>query len=199
MLTKYSKQKSPLFGIFFRATLRNFSMNNSQNNKKGPQIDEEIKLDFNDVLFRPLRSTLKSRAEVDLDREFTFKHSGKKWKGTPIISSNMDTTGTFEMGVALGKYKCLTTIHKYYSVDDWKIFAIRKPEALPFVAVSAGTSQKDFEMVKCILSEHPAVQMICLDVANGYSQYFIDTVSKYRAAFPKTTIIAGNVVTGEMT
>ena len=95
----------------------------------------------------------------------------------------MDTTGTFEMAVSLAKYKCLTTVHKYYSINDWKIFAIRKPEALPFVAVSAGTSQKDFEMVKEIITEHPELQMICLDVANGYSQYFVDTVAKYREAF----------------
>lgn len=64
----------------------------------------------------------------------------------------MDTTGTFEVAVALAKYKCLTTIHKYYSVDDWKIYSIRKPDALPYSAVSAGTSQKDFEIVKAITS-----------------------------------------------
>lgn len=92
-----------------------------------PQIEEEIKLDFNDVLFKPKRSNLKSRSEVSLEREFQFLHSRKKWSGTPIISSNMDTTGTFEMGVALAKYKCLTTIHKYYSLDDWRIFGLRKP------------------------------------------------------------------------
>jgi GMP reductase len=117
-----------------------FGSNNTYRGFNGPKIDEEIKLDFNDVLFRPQRSSLKSRAEVDLDRVFTFKHSANSWKGTPIISSNMDTTGTFEMAVSLAKYKCLTTVHKYYSINDWKIFAIRKPEALPFVAVSAGTS-----------------------------------------------------------
>lgn len=111
----------------------------------------------------------------------------------------MDTTGTFEMGVALSKYKCLTTIHKYYSIDDWRIFAIRKPDALPYVAVSAGTSKKDFELVKGILEEHPTLQMICLDVANGYSQFFVETVHKFREAFPSHTIMAGNVVTGEMT
>ena len=88
-----------------------------------------------------------------MEREFTFKHSKLTWRGIPLISSNMDTTGTFEMGVALAKYKCLTTIHKYYSVDDWRIFGIRKPEALPYVAVSAGTSKKDFEIVKSITSE----------------------------------------------
>lgn len=164
-----------------------------------PHIDEEIKLDFNDVLFRPQRSALKSRAEVNLEREFTFLHSKRVWKGIPVISSNMDTTGTFEMGVSLAKYKCLTAIHKYYSPEDWKIFSIRKPEAVPFVAVSAGTSQKDFEIVKTITANLPTLQMICLDVANGYSQYFVDTVHKYREAFPKHTILAGNVVTGEMT
>lgn len=156
-------------------------------------------LDFNDVLFKPRRSSLKSRSEVTLEREFQFLHSRKKWTGTPIISSNMDTTGTFEIGVALAKYKCLTTIHKYYTLDDWRIFAIRKPEALPYVAVSAGTSKNDFEIVKSILSENPTLQMICLDVANGYSQYFVETVHKYRESFPGHTIMAGNVVTGEMT
>lgn len=76
-------------------------------------------MDFGDVLFRPQRSALKSRAEVNLEREFTFLHSKKVWKGIPIISSNMDTTGTFEMAVSLAKYKCLTTIHKYYTPEDW--------------------------------------------------------------------------------
>ena len=171
----------------------------SEAGKKRPFIDHDIKLDFNDVLFRPQRSTLKSRQEVNLEREITFLHSRKTWSGTPLISSNMDTTGTFEMGVSLSKYKCLTTIHKYYSPDDWKIFAIRRPEALPYVAISAGTSQRDFEIVKQITENIPDLQMICLDVANGYSQYFVDTVAKYRQAFPKHVIMAGNVVTGEMT
>ena len=82
---------------------------------KRPIVDEEIKLDFNDVLFKPQQSTMKSRSEVDLERVFTFLHSRKQWSGTPLISSNMDTTGTFEMCVSLARYKCLTTVHKYYS------------------------------------------------------------------------------------
>ena len=75
---------------------------------------------------------------------------------------------------------------------------MRKPDALPYVAVSAGTSQKDFELVREILRENPNLQMICLDVANGYSQYFVETVAKFRDAFPAHTIMAGNVVTGNM-
>ena len=178
---------------------RHFLKASSRQLSTRPPIDQEIKLDFNDVLFKPQRSALKSRAEVNLEREFTLLHSKRVWKGVPIISSNMDTTGTFEMGVSLAKYKCLTTIHKYYSLDDWKIFAIRKPEAVPYVAISAGTSQKDFEIVKAITGELEALKMICLDVANGYSQYFVDTVARYREAFPEHVILAGNVVTGDMT
>ena len=138
-------------------SVRGFSTQGDKKQPKRPEIEEEIRMDFNDVLFRPKKSALKSRSEVSLDREFKFLHSGKTWTGTPIISSNMDTTGTFEMGVSLAKYKCLTTIHKYYSIDDWRIFCKRKPEALPCVAISAGTSQKDFEIVKVIVQEHPEI------------------------------------------
>lgn len=117
---------------------------------KKPVIDEETKFDFNDVLFRPQKSKLKSRSEVTLDRTFKFLHSTRSWSGVPIMSSNMDTTGTFEMANSLAKHKCLTAIHKYYSYEDWKQFGAKKPEALPFLAISAGTSQRDFELVRSI-------------------------------------------------
>ena len=53
------------------------------------RIEEEIKLDYSDVLFRPKRSTLKSRSEVDLKRKYKFKHSKLTWEGIPIIASNV--------------------------------------------------------------------------------------------------------------
>lgn len=68
-----------------------------------PRIDNDIKLDFKDVLIRPKRSTLKSRADVDLTRDFVFRHSKKTYDGIPIIASNMDTVGTFEMAIQLSK------------------------------------------------------------------------------------------------
>ena len=61
------------------------------------RIEDDIKLDYDDVLIRPKRSTLTSRYDVDMNREFTFVHSGKTWKGVPIMASNMDGVGTFEM------------------------------------------------------------------------------------------------------
>ena len=77
-------------------------------------------------------------------------------------------------------------------------FAEAHPEALNFVAVSAGTSDADFEKVKGVLEAVEGIATVCLDVANGYSEHFVAAVKKYRAAFPTHTIIAGNVVTGEM-
>ena len=54
------------------------------------RIEEEIKLDYSDVLFRPKRSTLKSRSEVDLKRKYKFKHSKFSWEGVPIIASDIE-------------------------------------------------------------------------------------------------------------
>ena len=68
-----------------------------------PHIDNEIKLDFKDVLIRPKRSTLKSRADVDLTRSFIFRNSRKTYEGIPIMASNMDTVGSFEMAIQLSK------------------------------------------------------------------------------------------------
>ncbi|KAM9645325.1 GMP reductase 2 isoform 3-T5 [Trichechus inunguis] len=68
-----------------------------------PHIDNDLKLDFKDVLLRPKRSTLKSRSEVDLTRSFSFRNSKQMYTGIPIIAANMDTVGTFEMAKVLCK------------------------------------------------------------------------------------------------
>jgi len=161
------------------------------------RIVEDVKLDFKDVLIRPKRSTLKSRQQVNLVRSFKFKHSQKEWTGVPIVAANMDTIGTFEMASELAKLSSITAIHKHYSVDDWVSFAQTKPDLLPFVATSSGTAEEDFKKLTQIVDK-TKVNMICLDVANGYSEHFVDFVRKCREAFADHTIMAGNVVTGEM-
>jgi len=163
-----------------------------------PNIVDDVKLDFKDVLLRPKRSKIKSRADVDLVREFKFHNSKQVHHGVPIIASNMDTVGTFEMAQALAQHKCYTCIHKYYTVEQWKAFAAANKECLPFVAASSGTADGDFERLVDILENVPEVKFICLDVANGYSQFFVEYVEKVRKAFPEHTILAGNVVTGDM-
>uniref|UniRef100_A0A669EHT9 GMP reductase n=1 Tax=Oreochromis niloticus TaxID=8128 RepID=A0A669EHT9_ORENI len=159
-----------------------------------PRVDADLKLDFKDVLFRPKRSSLKSRSEVDLQRTFTFRNSKQTYIGIPIIAANMDTTGTFEMAQVLSKHTLFTAIHKHYSVEDWKNFAASHPECLEHVAASSGSSSADLEKLCAILEAVPALKYICLDVANGYSEYFVEFVKKVREKFPKHTIMVGKTV-----
>ncbi|KAM7097849.1 GMP reductase 1 isoform 1-T1 [Molossus nigricans] len=172
-----------------------------------PRIDADLKLDFKDVLLRPKRSSLKSRAEVglfggrrgvDLERTFTFRNSKRTYSGIPIIVANMDTVGTFEMAAVMSQHSMFTAVHKHYTLDDWKLFATSHPECLQHVAVSSGSGKNDLEKMSSILEAVPQVKFICLDVANGYSEHFVEFVKLVRAKFPEHTIMAGNVVTGEM-
>ena len=163
------------------------------------RIENEIKLGFKDVMFRPKRSTLKSRSEVTIEREFTFLHTQKKWSGVPLIAANMDTVGTFEMAEALYKDKIITAIHKHYSVQEWSDFLKDKNDDFyQYIALSTGTGKADEEKIKTILDTNPKIQFLCIDVANGYSEHFVEFVKKARQNFPDKIIMAGNVVTGEM-
>lgn len=163
------------------------------------RIEYEIKLGFKDVMIRPKRSTLKSRSQVSLERNFTFVNSKKKWSGVPIIAANMDTVGTFEMAEALAKEKIITAIHKHYTPEEWSAFLNNQPDSIyEYIALSTGTGKADEEKIKQIMEAHPQIEFLCIDVANGYSEHFVDFVKRARAQFPTKTIIAGNVVTGEM-
>lgn len=163
------------------------------------RIDSGIKLGFKDVMIRPKRSTLKSRSMVSLERTFSFMHSDLTWTGVPVMAANRDTVGTFEMSAVLSRYKLFTTIHKHYSLKDWKEFIdTANPDVFDYIAVSTGTSERDESKMKKILSNHPELKFICIDVANGYSQYFVDFVKRTRDKNPDKVIFAGNVVTGEM-
>ena len=165
-----------------------------------PRVDNDIKLDFKDVLIRPKRSTIKSRADVDISRQYVFRHAKRQFPSdsVPIFAANMDTVGTFEMAVVLSKYKILTCIHKHYSVDEWIQFANEHADVVPYVVATSGMSDNDEKKVADILEAVPGINAICLDVANGYSEYFIKFVKGFRIRFPDYIIMAGNVVTGEM-
>ena len=161
------------------------------------RIEFDLKLSFQDVLIRPKRSTLTSRKDVELVREYTFCNSKQSWSGIPIISSNMDTTGTFEIALEFQKHQVMTCIHKYYSLDDWVKYL---PSLNPnYFAVSSGINPPDIEKLDSILKLEDSIRFICLDVANGYSEFFVSVVKEVRSKYPDKIIIAGNVVTGEMT
>jgi GMP reductase len=163
------------------------------------RIQEDIKLDFSDVLIMPKRSTLSSRREVDLLRTFKFKHSGWQWTGVPIMAANMDGVGTFEMASALHKHKMFTCLVKSYSASDFSMNFDPFTSFGNHCAVSTGTSDADLNKLVAILEDHSELRFICIDVANGYSEHFGDFVSEVRKLYPTLTIIAGNVVTADMT
>ena len=161
------------------------------------RIEDEIKLTFDDVLIRPKRSTLVSRSEVQLDRDFKFRHTSLTWSGVPIVSANMDTTGTFETAISLQKHKMITAVHKFYTVEDWKQ-SIDKLDP-NFIAVTVGQSDEDMQLAKDIFKLNDNIKFLCIDVANGYREDFINAVKRYRETFKDKIIIAGNVATREMT
>ena len=163
------------------------------------RIESGLKLGFKDVMIRPKRSTLKSRSQVSLQREFKFLHANNSWEGVPIIAANMDTVGTFEMAIALAENKLITAIHKHYSISEWNKFMANSPKNIgDYIAISTGVKPKDVEKLASILNSNPTIKFICIDVANGYSERFADFVKQTREHYPNKVIIAGNVVTGEM-
>jgi len=160
------------------------------------RIENEVKLDYKDVLIRPKRSTLRSRKEVDLRRKYKFRNSGGFWSGVPIIAANMDGVGTFSMSYELSRFNMFTCITKQNSPKDWyNQFGEINPDHL---AISVGTNKKEYEKAKEIIATCN-LNWICIDIANGYSEHFVDFVRKVRSDFPDINIIAGNVVTADMT
>ena len=180
------------------------------------RIEEDIKLDYKDVLIRPKRSTLGSRKEVDLERGFTFRNyqppemtmedirpEYRNWRGIPIMASNMDGVGTFEMANELAKQKIMTCLVKTYTVAQLVNYFETggvTPERTNYVAMSIGITDADHEKFRKVYEQTGTqLKYVCIDVANGYSERFASFVKQFRQHYANIVIIAGNVVTGEMT
>jgi GMP reductase len=167
------------------------------------RLDQTIHLDYADVLLKPKRSTLSSRKEVDMTRTFTFKNSKESYTCCPIVASNMDGVGTFSMAKVLQEYKMMTVITKTTTPEQWKE-AVGQGIKLKYISVCTGTGKlwdkdaEDYTTLQTVLKSFPDVKFITIDVANGYHENYVDFVKKVRDEFPDKTIIAGNVVTGEM-
>jgi len=166
------------------------------------RIINDVKLDYADVLVIPKRSTLKSRADVTLHRTFKFKHSSMSYKGIPIIAANMDTIASFELALALAKHDVSTALHKHYSRENLiefftNLYNDANDKFVP-IFYSMGIGQQDFEKFQDVYKE-VKIKHVCLDVANGYSETFVDFVKLFREMFPALLVMAGNVVTPEMT
>jgi len=177
------------------------------------RLETEIKLDYKNVLIRPKRSTLGSRKIVDLSRGFTFVNykgpmldndAEKHYRGIPIMASNMDGVGTFEMADTLANEQIMTCLVKTYEVMDLVNFfdGIENDNnnRTEYVALSIGITDKDHEKFRNVYEQVDSkLKYVCIDVANGYSERFVKFVRDFRNLYPEIVIIAGNVVTGEMT
>jgi GMP reductase len=159
------------------------------------RIDNEPKLDFDDVLIRPKRSEAPSRATIVLERDYRFLNSGAAWRGIPIVASNMDTVGTMAMADALGP-EMMTCLHKYHSEESLVEFF--KPEAHRQSAIfTLGIKDDEFDKLQSV-KRRADFRLVCVDAANGYTKYFVERVHRIRELYPDVTIMAGNVATPEM-
>lgn len=161
------------------------------------KIDQRPQLDFKNVLIRPKRTTLNSRSEVDIERQFKFIYSKQIWKGVPIMSANMDTTGTFEVYDVLSENKMITCLNKFYSLKDFKERMKTNPLNPDYFMISTGIQESGFSNLNDIITLTKA-KWICVDVANGYMKQVITYCEKLRASFPNHIIVAGNVATREI-
>jgi len=177
------------------------------------RIENDTKLDYKNVLIRPKRSTLESRSEVDLDRKFKFVNyrpsypastSPYDYEGIPIIAANMDGVGTFKMADVLAEQGIMTCLVKTYDVMELVDFFDMDEHDTNWrtehVAMSIGITEKDINKFRSVYEMTDGkLKYVCIDVANGYTERFVDFVKEFRNNYPRIVIIAGNVVTADQT
>lgn len=167
-------------------------------------IITDEKLDYQDVLMVPQNSVdseLNSRSKVELITDIFGV------RGIGVIAANMDGVGTFAMAESLSQYGMFTTLVKHYSVDDLVNFYTDKANSdiIPYTIYSMGANESDilkFEevldgiQVKAYdLDAQTEPRIVCIDVANGYTESFLKFIARFREEHPSTIIVAGNVCT----
>tara|TARA_R110001592_G_scaffold18816_12_gene77752 strand:- start:29588 stop:30616 length:1029 start_codon:yes stop_codon:yes gene_type:complete len=158
----------------------------------------DLKLDFSDVLIRPRPTMLNSRKEVNLTRDFEFKHSESELSNIPVIAANMDTVGTMDIFKALHKHNIMTFFHKFLPEEEFVANKEILEENQDLFAVTIGLGEPELDRL-LHLSTLFSFKVICIDIANGYMDSFVDFCYRVREHFPESVIVAGNVVCAEMT
>ena len=161
------------------------------------KINKDLKLDFDDTLLVPHRTNTASRKNVKIERQFQFYHSSKSWTGVPIMAANMDSIGTLEMSKSLSADNLITCLHKYYTTKY--LLDLEYCPLSAYTWYSLGIKDIDFDNLCKIVDHTQIVPNLCIDVANGYTENFVNFCSRIRNRFNDTPIImAGNVCTPEM-
>ena len=156
------------------------------------KINNETKLDFDDVLLLPQRSILKSRSEIKLERSFQFYHSPRVWVGTPIMCANMSFC-SFSMARELSKHKMIACLHKYHNIEDLITYFINNPENIDYTFISIGYKKSDLDYLLQFKNKTNIQPNICIDVPNGHMDVFVKYCKSVRDHFPDSIIMAGNV------
>ena len=152
---------------------------------------KDLKLDFSDVLIEPCESEITlTRKSVDIEIEWLDTTA------TPVIVSNMLSTGTYKIANILTPERIFTFIHKEYTVEQ-HINELEKMKDRRFIAITSGVRLQDREKTIEVISKFPDIGIINVDIANVYAniQGMIDTIKIYREKFPNIQICAGNVAT----
>lgn len=164
------------------------------------KIENDVKLDYCDVLLVPQRSTVSSRSQVDLTVNFFDVPV------VPIIAANMDGVGTFEMAAALAEHKMLTALTKHYNLDELVEFYtdVQNQNIKQYTIYSLGTAKADVEKFKAFVSaleeaDQQGPNFVCVDVANGYTHSFEEFVSAFSETYPQFVLMVGNVATPDQT
>lgn len=166
------------------------------------QIIEEVQLDYCDVMIKPKRSTLNSRSEPNVYRDYKFRWTNRIINGNGLMVANMATTGTFEMAKVMQKNKMFCCLQKHYTYEELKTFLednFNNPESHnnDYIFVSTGIKAGDYEKI-CKVIDLGLCKNLCIDVANGYIPNLLSFVKKIREQYPSLAIMVGNVVTGDM-
>lgn len=156
------------------------------------RLIEQTKLDYDDVLLLPKRSTLASRKDVDLQRIISFPHTTLQFKGIPIIAANMDSVATLDAAKVFQQHDMFTCLHKFIPIKEIIDSGLRRDR----FAITIG---KDNDALQILTDYHDDFDYLCIDIANGYSEDYAKFISKARTLFPNHIIFAGNVCTPEMT
>lgn len=156
------------------------------------KIINEPKLDFDDVLIVPQRSTLTSRSEINLERTFSFYHSPRVWIGIPVMCANMSFC-SFDMAKALAKHRMIACLHKYHTIDHLIKYFTEHPDNINYTFISIGYKKSDLNHLLEFKEKTGKQPNICIDVPNGHMDVFVKYCKKVRENFPESIIIAGNV------
>jgi len=162
------------------------------------RIENSIELNYDDVLILPKRSSIQSRKDIQLTRTFRMPHTGQHFICLPIFAANMSVVGTLRMASELMKQLACCCLHKFYEptvlID---FFTSHRSNKSIHSFYTLGVRNNDLEKLQYVASKIP-IKRICIDAANGYTQFFVNRVKTIRKLFPNCILIAGNVCTSEM-